>query len=731
MSAHTHAAVSPRWRPLLLSLTALTLCVGSLAPTTRAQGLLDADAHPKFEHPLPIPARIDAVNVPPNVKFNMEMREVEQWLGLFDADGNPLMTTVWGYGLEQDGEFVYGPSYPGPTFEAYRDVKIRVHWKNKLPRHYDFPYGPRAHLLPVDPNLHIAHPNRGGVPTVAHLHGGHTESASDGLPEAWFTQNGERGRYWVKPIYEYDNDQEAATLWYHDHALGITRLNVAAGLAGFYLLRDDQEVALTESGVLPGGPYEIETVVQDRYFTDTGQIFWPAFPGDPAWDDFIGDNPMVAPPSILAEFFGDFILVNGRVWPKLDVEPRKYRFRLLNGSDSRFYVFQLDDGTPILQIGTDNGLLRTPVSLDRLVLAPGERADVVLDFAGMEGSSVTMLNFGPDEPFKGFNPDGTISDGDGGVVPPADPNTTGRILRFDVSLPLDPNVPDATVDASTRLRDDLPVLEQDGATRKLVLFEGMDEFGRLQPLLGTMDDGALVWDDPITENPMLNDTEVWEIYNATEDGHPIHLHLVAFQVIDRQAFTGEVIEIPVTQHNGAVGVGGKLLEETVVLGDSRAPEDNELGWKDTVIAYPGEVTRVIARFDREGRYVWHCHILSHEDHEMMRPFHVGPIPMEPGHQMAENEDAGDAFALSASPSPFNPRTEISFRLDQAGGARLAVYDVRGRLVHVLADGDHEAGVHAYAWDGQDDNGQRVSSGTYFARLSTDDGSAVQKMVLTK
>jgi spore coat protein A len=684
--------------------------------------LLDATAHPKFGNALPIPARIDAMNAGNNPKFNAEMAEVQQWLGLYDGNGQPLMTTVWGYGVRYRN-LQWGPSYPGPTFEAYRDVPIRVHWKNNLPAQYDFPNGATPHLLPVDRNLHIAHPNQGGVPTVAHLHGGHTESASDGLPEAWFTQDFmEKGPYWVKPIYQYDNDQEAATLWYHDHALGITRLNVYAGLAGFYLLRDDNETALTDSGVIPGVPYEIEVVVQDRYFTEDGQLFFPAFPGDPAWDDFIGDNPLVTPPSVLAEFFGDFILVNGVAWPKLDVEPRKYRFRLLNGSDSRFYIFELD-GLSFLQIGTDNGLLPMPVEVDRLLLAPGERADVVVDFAGLSGSQVTMRNFGPDEPFKGFNEDGTISDGAGGVVPPADPATTGQIMRFDVSLPLDANVPDATVGAGTNLRPSLPVLQQTGATRQVVLFEGMDEFGRLQPLLGTMDRGSQVWVDEITETPMLNDTEVWEIYNATEDAHPIHLHLVSFQVLDRQEFTGEVIEIPITQHNGSMGVGGKLLESTIDFGPGRDVESNEQGWKDTIIAYPGQVTRVIATFDRVGRYVWHCHILSHEDHEMMRPYEV----LAPAAQLA-----GPVTATEPEPLPVDLHDNaVSFTLVDPVPVDVRIFDVQGREVRHLADAPFAAGSHRVAWDERDGSGQRVAAGVYFYRISAGSQVATRKTVIVR
>lgn len=261
--------------------------------------------------------------------------------GLHAANGNQLQTAVWGYGLAG------GPvTYPGPTFVAKEHVKVRVTWRNKLPL---------EHLLPVDVSVHWAHPSgNSGIPAVTHLHGGHTESASDGLPEAWFTRNfAETGPHFVKAQYNYDNDQEAATLWYHDHALGITRLNVYAGLAGFNLLRDNNENKLTRKHVLPTEPYEIEIVIQDRMFTDDGELFYPVEP-----------EVAAAPnPSVLPEFFGDFILVNGMAWPKLEVEQRKYRLRLLNGSDSRFYVLEFRDdrfngsAQRFFQIGTDVGFL--------------------------------------------------------------------------------------------------------------------------------------------------------------------------------------------------------------------------------------------------------------------------------------------------------------------------------------------------------------------------------------
>ncbi len=706
----------PRRLCLIVSLAVASFMFALPAP---AQPLLDPLTHPKFLDPVPVPGVIDATTPQ---HFEMQMNETVQWLGLRDVgNGNaPLMTTVWGYGLA--GQAV---TYPGPTFVAKEHVPITVTWNNNLPPYNSGFPGLGGHLLPVDPTLHMARPVLGGIPTVAHLHGGHTESASDGLPEAWYTQGfAETGPQFVKQVYTYDNDQVAGTLWYHDHALGITRLNVYAGLAGFYLLRDNNELRLLRQNVLPQGPYELGLAIQDRMFTADGQLFYPST--DP--DIEPGFDPLPPGPSAIAEFFGDFILVNGKVWPHLEVEPRKYRLRLLNGSDSRFYLFEFRDaltgGTarPFLQIGTDDGLLEHPVALERLLLSPGERADLVVDFSGLaDGAAVYMRNFGPDEPFKGFNEDGTMSDGADGALPPADPATTGQIMKFVVQVP-DAMLPDASVAIGTRLRPNLSPLQQHGATRQLALFEGRDEYGRLQPLLGTLAEGSLAWFEPITENPMVNDVEVWEVYNATEDAHPIHLHLVAFQILDRRAFEGEVSEKPQVQHDGSIGVGG-TLEVTELDDDARAPEPNERGWKDTAVMNPHEVTRVIAKFDRAGRYVWHCHILSHEDHEMMRPYEVLP---RGGHaELVEQPPVSGGFYVYAR------GTDLQFAIDRQGPVRIRIFNVLGQQVRDLGTASFPAGTHHVAWDGRDASGRQAPSGVYFYRVEAGERAAAAKTAIIR
>jgi spore coat protein A, manganese oxidase len=450
--------------------------------------------------------------------------------------------------------------------------------------------------------------------------------------------------------FRYNNAVPAGNLWYHDHALGITRLNVYAGLAGFYFVRDEADTGLAGNPLgLPAFPYELAYAIQDRMFTDRGALFYPAFPGDPFYADFITGEGAVLPPELfpgggptaLAEFFGDHMVVNGKIWPKTDVEPRHYRLRLLNGCDSRFLVTQLvavnagvtdpSVGTPLPfgVIGSDQGL-GTPAQTDTLVIEPGGRYDIVVDFSdpALDGKRVIMKNLGGDAPFGGAF---------GGDLAEEDlfPNRqTDRIMAFDVVIPLDNAVPDG-------FDPNLP--QYDGVsgtstTRRVALFEGKDEFGRLQPLLGTVADdlsGATpyTWFQPTTETPALGSTEIWEIYNFTADAHPVHLHLVNFQILDRQDFHYETDgTVPVLQHNGALGQAVNVTEITMTTQTSVGAEYFEAAPKDMVTALPGDpdgspptgqMTRIKTSFEKSGRYVWHCHILSHEDHEMMRVLQVG------------------------------------------------------------------------------------------------------------
>ncbi|GLY28810.1 multicopper oxidase domain-containing protein [Kineosporia sp. NBRC 101731] len=404
-------------------------------------------------------------------------------------------------------------------------------WRNKLPTGTRKIGQSGGHLLPVDASLLDATTldlPAGQKPTVTHLHGGHTEWQSDGRPEAWTTQSGRRGKTWKKSVYTYDNSGRAGgTLWYHDHMHGMTRLNVYAGMAGIYLLRDTTENSLITRHVLPAAAYEREIVIQDRGFTDDGQLFMETDPPSSG--------------GIKASVFFDFITVNGVPWPVLDVQQRKYRFRFVNGSDSRMYVLRLSGN-------------------------------------------------------------------------PADTASTASIMRFRVSAKRS-KVAEASVKAGTTLGRTL-TFPKSTFTRRLIINRGSDGQGRDMEMLGTLAAGTLEWMDKATEIVPKGRTEVWEIYNTSLVAHPIHLHLVHFQIIDRAPFTFTTMSMPMSD-----GGTGAMVDVTG-RGTHRKPEVYERGPKDTAVCYPGEVTRIIATFDRVGNYVWHRHELHHEDHDMMRPLLV-------------------------------------------------------------------------------------------------------------
>ncbi|SEA90694.1 spore coat protein A [Thalassobacillus cyri] len=503
---------------------------------------------------------IDKLPIPPTLKPKQRAKndiyyEVRMlpFKHSFHASLKPSL--VWGYEAQ----------YPGPTIEVKKGEHVKVKWINALPS---------KHLLPVDKTVHGAEPDSPEVRTVVHLHGGHVPPESDGYPDAWFTRDfKETGPFFTQKIYDYPNQQRAATLLYHDHAVGITRLNFYAGLVGFYLIHDDEERDLT----LPKGKYDIPLLIQDKSFLEDGSLFYPRKSEDPA---------VTVDPSVVPEFFGDFMIVNGKAYPFLDVEPRKYRFRIANGANARYFRIRLDSGQPFFHIGTDGGLFERPVQVEEILLGPAQRADVILDFSGLRGKKIVLTNDAP-TPFP---------EGD-----PVNVETAGQIMQFRVSLPLS----DVDKSSITAELSQIQYLSETQATkiRDLPLVETKDEYGRLLLLLDHKR-----WNDPISERPHLGGIEVWRLINETEDTHPIHLHLVHFQILDRQPFDEEHFEEK-----------GEIL----FTGDRKPPEPNERGWKDIVNAHPGEVTRIIARFKPyTGRYVWHCHILEHEDHEMMRPYEV-------------------------------------------------------------------------------------------------------------
>jgi len=310
------------------------------------------------------------------------------------------------------------------------------------------------------------------------------------------------------------------------------------------------------------------------------------------------------------------MVVNGRTWPMLTVEPRRYRFRLLNACNTRVVMLKVASNPtaarpapaalPISVIGTDGGFLPKPVRLDSATVAVAERFDVIIDFTGLpHGTALYLINEGPDEPYGGGSP--------GVDFTPADPGTTGQVMKFvvgtlhgtDTSCPVNQlSLPSITPIGNSTVTRRLSLNEMDSTT-----FPEAPNMGMLGTLNSDGTPNALHWGDAISEKVSVGSTETWELYNFTEDGHPIHIHQVQFQVVNRQTMQ--------TTASGAVDING-----TASKTKPRPPQSWETGFKDTVVALPGEVTRVKAKFDLKGRFVWHCHIIDHEDNEMMRPYQV-------------------------------------------------------------------------------------------------------------
>ncbi|MHC4236122.1 MAG: multicopper oxidase family protein, partial [Planctomycetota bacterium] len=601
--------------------------------------------------------------------------------------------------VDQNGDFL-------PHLLA---IDQTVHWANP-------PAGPgNTDSVGTDPN-----PYDGPVPIVTHVHGAHVDPHSDGYPEAWWLPpaNNVPAGYATRGTlfddktgthpgnlgyadYYYRQDQPATTLWYHDHALGMTRNNVYAGPAGFWLIRGGAYDGATVEGSgapavlpgpapvagqgvlelnVPGDPVrnsirEIPVVIQDRSFKKSKKGAALFYPEERAFFEAVKPSHLkitFAPDSDVLpiwnpEAFFNVMVVNGVSWPELKVAPALYRLRFLNGCNSRFLWLKFENSdVEVYQIGAEQGFLAEPVLMNdldldetgdgtaQLLMALAERADVIVDFRGLaDGTEVFLTNLGPDDPFGGGIP--------GVDFDPADAGTTGQVMRFvvDSSLegasPTDPSGATPATDPEDLVLNTEPALgaaagdprnvslNEEESHEVCVLADEDDEeylipirevdceseppedtivvpFGPTAALLGQVDltgpDPAgipLKWtaagvgvektvDVPagpvniwVTENPALGATEKWDIYNFTEDAHPIHLHLVRFEVVRRQEIGGAV----------------------------RDPEPWESAFKDTVIAYPGEITTVKALFDIEGLYVWHCHIVEHEDNEMMRPYFVG------------------------------------------------------------------------------------------------------------
>lgn len=492
----------------------------------------------RYVDPLPIPTEAAPVETIPDPvdkrvripRYRIAMKEFRQKV---HRDLQP--TRFWGY---------EGMS-PGPRFETRSGHALSVEWVNELPD---------RHFLPIDQSLHGAESDKPQVRTVVHVHGAKVPPESDGDPERWIVPGQSKVCY-------YPNRQDASPLFYHDHAMGITRLNAVAGLFGMFLIRDASE----ESLGLPHGPFEIPIAIYDRIFKVDGQLDYPVS-GDAA-------TPWVS------EFYGNAILLNGKLFPFLEVAPTRYRFRIFNTSNAGFYTLSFSkDGRslvpgsePFFVIGSDQGLLPAPVPMKSLPITPGERADLIVDFSAHAGEQLFLKH--------GSEP----------------------VMQIRVSSQKSPAQPPLPA----RLRTFRRVAESEAVkTRELTLDHQMNAAGKATLMLLNNAHYSM----PVTETPQLDSTEIWSLINLTDDTHPIHLHLVRFQILDRRRFDF-----------AAYRKTGKL----VFTGPAIPPEPHEAGWKDTVRADVLMVTRIIVRFEGyAGRYVWHCHVLEHEDNEMMRPYEV-------------------------------------------------------------------------------------------------------------
>jgi spore coat protein A len=654
-------------------------------------GTLDPAAVSKYVTPLLIPPvmpRAATIIMPggkPADYYEISMRQFDQQI----LPAGLPMTTVWGYGAvtsaSSRGLLVHNA--PSLTIEAMYNRPVRVKWINELVDDATGEFLP--HLLPVDPTLHWANPPggtagrdsrpdftgmetpgpyTGPVPIVTHLHGStDVGDESDGYAEAWYlpAANNIPGDFategtWYDffagkaatqfgvawgpgfATFQYPNPDRAATKWYHDHTLGMTRLNVYAGPAGFYIIRGgpagDKAVLDSRFGtvaVLPGPApregdkfppnktyYEIPIAIQDRSFNTNGSLFYPdtrAF-FDELVGPYIPDGPFS--PIWNPEFFGNMIMVNGNTWPFQTVEQRRYRFRFLNGCQSRFLILDFNQipGVEVWAIGNEGGFLSAPVNLtatngNRLLMALAERADLIVDFTNVPVGNYVLGNVGPDEPFGGGIP--------GVDFDPSDSESTGQVMQFNVVPAV---APDPTTPPQFLQLPVLAPLPPEDNTRALALIEasaigfdaqGNEVDGPVEALLGVVSAGVAVeklWMDPVTDNPVVGDTEVWEFYNTTADAHPMHIHEVAFEVVNRE---GLVLDEE-----------GEVVQPVQLDGVITPPESWETGLKDTVTSLPGQVTRVRMHFSNPGQFVWHCHIVEHEDNEMMRPYRIGPV--QPG-----------------------------------------------------------------------------------------------------
>ena len=525
----------------------------------------------KYIQPVPLPGAGIVVATPtaPNT-YSFTQREISRQL-------HPHLpnTPLWAY---DDGSGLAGQAGSfGMAVVAQSGTPLTVNFKHGLPTTY-------PDWIPVDLRLT---PQGNEVRLMTHLHGGFVAADSDGNPAV--TPNGFGPGETQSVFYTNQSPQmPASLLWFHDHGLGATRLNVFAGLAAAYIVRDAYDTGLEPNPIgIPGGAYEIPLVIQDRQFNADGTFRYP-----------VSD---IADVTWIGEYFGDVMLVNGKVWPYLDVEPRMYRLRILNGCNAR--ILSLDIGGPTFwQIGAEGGLFDMPVLVKQMVLAPAERADVLVDFSKFAGETLVMKNHKPQKPVS--NPAPQLE----------------QVMQIRVGTTVSQPGPTAIPSTLPGRKADLPA---PGTTRYITLNEidpeEIDWYLNLNSV--HFDEG------PVTETPKAGNIEDWVYVNLTGDTHPMHLHLVTFQVVGRTPFDAEAYE---AAYGAPSGVPGGIDPTPFATGPMLPPAPEERGFKDTVKANPGYFTTIRARFELPNgvaapqTYVHHCHIVEHEDNDMMRPFTVEP-----------------------------------------------------------------------------------------------------------
>ena len=524
----------------------------------------------KYIQPLPLPGSGIVVATPSGInQYVFTLREITRQL-----HPNLPPTPLWAY---DDGSGLGGQTGSlGMAVVAQSGTALDVSYTSNLPEFY-------PDWIPIDTRLT---PLENQVRMMTHLHGGFVNADSDGNPA--ITPNGFGPG--ETQIAHYSNQlpqMPASLLWFHDHALGATRLNVFAGLAGAYILRDQYDTGLEPNPIgIPGGAYEIPLVIQDRQFSRDGKFFYPT-----------SDIEGVA---WIGEYFGDVMLVNGKVWPYVNVEPRMYRFRILNGCNARILNLDLA-GSDLWQIGSEGGMWDIPVRTRRLVLAPAERADVLVDFSRLAGHTLVLTNHKAPRPVS--NP------------APQLPQVMQIRVGTTVSHPGPTSVPSNLPGRAANLGSAV-------STRYITLNEIDPEEVEWHLNLN-----ALRFEDAITETPTVGTIEDWVYINMTGDTHPMHSHLVTFQVVGRTPFDAEAYE---AAYGGPDGVPGGIDPTPFATGPMRPADPTERGFKDTVKANPGEFTTIRAQYDlpvgvtAPQTYVYHCHIVEHEDNDMMRAFTVVP-----------------------------------------------------------------------------------------------------------